>query len=211
MIQAERVGDFLLDSFSQWKNFCRPLQWLLWKWIQRKKTPHLCLYRPSFTSNPSIFLVLSPCHQIWFLTFTHSVSPKNEIFSSCDLELWPMTLIQEQDTDRMKVNYTMPNTYRNTQIISFHNANTQALHCSRPAGCSTMYLDHKAHFTTGLRLFAPLTIRTIDRLYPTTINLTITLTVYSHFGPRPLRSFVWGLNWQRTEVTKDRSGCPDQS
>jgi len=40
---------------------------------------------------------------------------------------------------------------------------------------------------------------------------SIATSVLSHFGPYPLRSFVWGPNWQRTEVTKDRSGCPDRS
>ena len=39
---------------------------------------------------------------------------------------------------------------------------------------------------------------------------SIATSVLGHFGPYPLRSFLRGPNWQRTEVTKDRSGCPDQ-
>jgi len=31
-------------------------------------------------------------------------------------------------------------------------------------------------------------------------------TIYIHFGPRSLRSFFWGPNWPRTEVTEDWSG-----
>ena len=31
-------------------------------------------------------------------------------------------------------------------------------------------------------------------------------SVLGHFGPQSLRSFFWGPNWPRTEVTEDRSG-----
>jgi len=39
---------------------------------------------------------------------------------------------------------------------------------------------------------------------------SIATSVLGHFGSYSLRSFLWGPNWQRTEVTKDRSGCPDR-
>jgi len=35
---------------------------------------------------------------------------------------------------------------------------------------------------------------------------SIAISVLGHFSPYPLRSFLWGPNSQRTEVTKGRSG-----